>query len=471
MSMSINFLELEGESLLIDGEAIYSRLQEKREHFRRYNFSIDQSRVLNIFFDLAQEFNSTAKIHTLAVLIPYVFFGVEAQLFILEPVQTTQEKNPTLELKASSVATGGLKAEELASLLGKGPSWFKGFFCCPVLGRSYEFEEPELPPKEQGQSCEIEEKLGIFVFRDKIDFGSRAELFFEKYTNRLGVHLHNRLLSTRNLMHIRFVKNLVHDIGHNVIVPNMYFKLLIQQLSNRIEGITSLKCAINSEKLAPADIAQNLSILQQRLQEQYTEIYRHFQQTSLFLESLLRQSHFDQGRYVLQKSKINLIERVVFPQFDRFLGRMRERNIMPCMPTHSEANIIISADVGLLSQVLANLLSNAVKYTREDNASGKKHVSCSVEVRNDYFNAAQSKTTLGVKISVISSGPLIDSIEAEHLFEAQFRASNTRGENGTGHGLHFVHEMIAQHDGKVGYEVVDNANSFYFILPCELENS
>jgi len=50
-------------------------------------------------------------------------------------------------------------------------------------------------------------------------------LFLEKFANRVGFQLHNRILRDRSREHLDFIRNLVEDIGHNVIVPNIYFKL------------------------------------------------------------------------------------------------------------------------------------------------------------------------------------------------------------------------------------------------------
>ncbi len=467
--MDTTLLTSEGERLLTDSDAVYSRIKEKMNDFKRYGFSKDQSCALNIFFDLAQEFSSTAKLHTLAVLVPHIFFGVGSQLFLLEPTQSNPDaqNKPKLELKASSIAKGGMTPDELAKFLHGPPCWSNGFFCCPVIGRAC-YEQGEAPDDESEPGCNPEEPLGIFVLRPDKKFDAHQELYFAKYTNRMGVQLHNRILATRNRMHIRFVKGLVNDIGHNVIVPNMYFKLLIQQLYSKIENISNLKLDIENGNMDAKAVSLRLEVLQHKLQEQYTEIYRHFQQTSLFLESLLRQSHFDQGRYVLQQTKIDLMQRVVLPQIDRFLGRMRDRGIMPCMPDApinlaEDKTLMVMADVGLISQVLANLLSNAVKYTRPDKKTKKSYVSCRVEVLTDYFGEKKD----GVKVSVLSTGEHIMEDESAHLYEAQFRASNTKGEYGTGHGLHFVHEMVMQHHGEVGYEALKEGNAFYFILPCE----
>ena len=59
--------------------------------------------------------------------------------------------------------------------------------------------------------------------------------FFERYASRFGYQLHNRILGNKNREHLQFIRNLVGDIGHNVIVPNIYFKLYYKRLRSKID--------------------------------------------------------------------------------------------------------------------------------------------------------------------------------------------------------------------------------------------
>ena len=88
-------------------------------------------------------------------------------------------------------------------------------------------------------------------------------------------------------------------------------------------------------------------------------------------------------------------------------------------------------------------------------------VTVSVDMVPKAFDGAD-----GVKVSVFSSGPHIGKSEAPKLFDDNFRASNASGQYGTGHGLFFVREIVAEHKGRSGYEPVEGGNCFYFILPA-----
>ena len=65
--------------------------------------------------------------------------------------------------------------------------------------------------------------------------------FLTKYANRIGFRLQNRLLAHQNIQHLKFINSLVMDIEHNVIIPNMYFKHLFNQLRKKIGELQELE--------------------------------------------------------------------------------------------------------------------------------------------------------------------------------------------------------------------------------------
>jgi len=128
--------------------------------------------------------------------------------------------------------------------------------------------------------------------------------------------------------------------------------------------------------------------------------------------------------------------------------------------------LLVTADVGLISQVIANLFSNAVKYTRESSELGgapAKYLRCSVKRLPSHFGPEQD----GAMVEVFTTGESISGEDAPSLFEPDFRGHNVGREYGTGHGLFFVREIVQLHGGEAGHESWVNGNSFYFILPCE----
>ena len=214
-------------------------------------------------------------------------------------------------------------------------------------------------------------------------------------------------------------------------------------------------------------LSKELNYINNSMDEQFQQIITHYEQTSLFLETLLRRSHFEQGRYVLEPRQININEKIIKPQLNRYLPRLEERNITVDnqVAENPDKEIMVVADVGLISQAYANLFSNAVKYTREtygESGNPEKSISLKMEILKDYFGEGKP----GVKLIMFSTGIPVSKEDAESLFQEGYRGKNTEGEYGTGHGLQFIKEVVEMHNGVAGYEPAPNGNEFYFILPA-----
>lgn len=213
-------------------------------------------------------------------------------------------------------------------------------------------------------------------------------------------------------------------------------------------------------------LAEEYIYVNESMQSQFNEITSHYEQTSLFLETLLRRSHFEKGRYVIEPKLVNFREKIIRPQLNRYLPRFKERDIgvddqLSGIP---DEEIMVVVDVGLISQAYANLFSNAVKYTRPvEDGEGEihKYISVGMELIEDYFEDDND----GIKLNVFSTGPVIPAEDIPNLFNEEFRGKNIENEYGTGHGLHFIREVIALHGGEYGYEATERGNNFYFILP------
>jgi signal transduction histidine kinase len=320
--------------------------------------------------------------------------------------------------------------------------------------------------------------LGIFEIHLASGLTEHTKLFSEKYVNRIGFQLHNRLITEKNQEHLRFIKNLVNDIGHNVIVPNMYFKLFFRRMKGKIDRTGAVSNEIRNKLDALKEsldnglvqevipLAEELEYVNESMEELFQQILSHYEQTSLFLETLLRQSHFDKGRYVIEPKLVNFREKVIRPQLNRYLSRLQERNIavdnqLSGIP---DEEITVVVDVGLISQAYANLFSNAAKYTRgvhDEDDHLHKFIAVGMETLEGYFGIGKD----GVKFNVFSTGPRIPPEDVPGLFDEGYRGKNVESEYGTGHGLQFIKEVVELHGGTAGYEPIKGGNNFYFILP------
>ena len=439
-------------------ELVSKRIQDKLDNYKSYNFTQQQSVALNIFFDLAQEFTSLEDVYAVCVMIPRMLFNLECMLYVIDGQQDVL-----------SCCTSSCPSLQSRVRFSEDTVVENGHLFIPIKGNRELISQ--LPFIPQGDI------IGMLEIFPADALSDHDILFWGRYANRIGFQLHNRLVSMKNKEHVQFIRNLVKDIGHNVIVPNMYFKLFYKRLEARIALIRPLQAKIKKlmhecpreDAFAAEDLRrldQDVEYIYTSVNDQYKEIYSHYQNTSLFLETLLRTSHFEEGRYVLEKRKCNFKNQVIDPQLERYHSRLADRGIEidTSMGGVPDREIEVSVDVGLISQVYANLFSNVVKYAREvQDAHGRKRkfMSYGWEILKDFFGQGHD----GIKLNVFSSGPPIDAAHTGELFSEGFRGGNSLGEYGTGHGLYFIREVVELHGGQVGYESTPEGNNFFILLP------
>jgi signal transduction histidine kinase len=315
--------------------------------------------------------------------------------------------------------------------------------------------------------------LGLLEIFQIHDINTHKELFFEKYANRIGFNMHNKFLTMKNVEHLKFIRSLVSDIEHNVIVPNMVYKLFLRRLNGKIknnaeienrlaECLTTGQCDVTVIE----NLLKELTGINEGLKEEIENIEKHYKNMSLFLETLFRRSHFDQGKLVLRTKSCNMKKDVVQPQLERYIEQFQKAGISidDRLSGIPDEEIISVVDVGLVAQVYANLFSNALKYTQEvTTETGKKmkYISYGHEIIPDHFGHGKD----GIKYNVFSTGPHIDVEERGKIFEEGYRGSNISNKPGTGHGLTFIKNAIDMHGGVAGYEATQYGNNFYFIIP------
>jgi signal transduction histidine kinase len=277
----------------------------------------------------------------------------------------------------------------------------------------------------------------------------------------------------KNIEHLKFIRSLVADIEHNIIAPNIIYKLFLKHIRKKIEKNIDLEKEVadytetfSGERNFLEGLRSELNEINRGLLEELENIEKHYKNTSLFLETLLRRSHFDKGRLTLLTKKCYMNRDVVLPQLERFLDRFRKMGISvnyqsSGIPDQESISVV---DVGLMAQVYANLFSNALKYTEEiTTVTGerKKYISYGHEILRDYFGPGKD----GIKYNVFSTGPHIEPTERTRIFDDEYRGSNVLNKPGTGHGLAFIRVAVELHGGVVGHEPTQYGNNFFLILP------
>jgi len=440
---------------------IRNRIESKKLDYINYDFTYIENNALTAFFDLSQEFESIDDFYSLCVLIPNIFFNLDARLYLIEP------KLQEMVLVSKTEDDGYELHKPPPDYIVPSKSPYTAHNSLVLTVRGNRFLIDQLPFKTK------DEILGLLEVYYARDLAPHQELFFEKYANRIGFNIHNRLLFEKNIEHLKFIRTLVADIEHNIIAPNMIYKLFLKHLRKKIQKNTELETLLSSsveneadEGLSKEYLLSELTEINRGLTEELENIEKHHKHMSLFLETLLRRSHFDKGRLTLLKKQCNMNKDVIHPQVERFAERFKKMGISiddRCSGI-PDAEIISVVDIGLLSQVYANLFSNALKYTQEiitRSGEKKKNISYGREIIIDFYGPGED----GLKYNVFSTGAHIDPEEREKILEDGYRGSNVALSPGTGHGLTFIKNAIEIHGGTFGYEATQYGNNFYFIIP------
>ncbi|GAB4535724.1 MAG: HAMP domain-containing sensor histidine kinase [Thermodesulfovibrionia bacterium] len=443
-------------------EYIYQRIEAKKIDYKVYNFSSLEDNAFKTFFDLAQEFDDIDYFYNLCVAIPKSFFNLDACLYLLDPgggklVLVAKTNHHDHELR-------GCPPEHITP--SEGPYFIDdSTLILTIRGKKTLIDQLPFEVKDN-----VIGLLEVYQIKDK---DQHQMLFFEKYANRIGFNFHNRLLAEKNIEHLKFIRSLVADIEHNIIVPNMAYKLFLRNLKVKVaknieieKMLSGYLAAGSCDKGCIENITKELNDVNQGLSMELENIEKHYKNMSLFIETLFRKSHFDRGRLVLRTKTCNMKHDIVQPQLERFIDRFKAIGISidDRLSGIPDEEIIAVVDIGLMAQVYANLFSNALKYTQEittEEGERKKYISYGYEVIKDYFGEGID----GVKYNVFSTGPHVPPEERPYLFDEGYRGKDAVSKPGTGHGLAFIKNVIELHNGVVGYEPTRYGNNFYFILP------
>lgn len=447
---------------------IYQRVREKKEDYERYNFERLQEEAFATFFDLAQEYTSLEYLYQICVAVPKVFFDLESCLHLINPKSTRLERVCTSE-------QGLLPEEERESSainLCTDPCEAEKAWIFPIRGN--EALTRWIPFHSHGSI------LGMFEIYPKEKVDEKEHFFFTKFTNRVGYNLHQKLLIEQNLNHIKFINQLVADIEHNVISPNMYYKLFLIRLKKLINGYNQMQQQLadlilflgRDEPMTNEICRVYRSLIKnnEKLDEESKALAKHYEHTSLFLETLMRRDHFEKGTYVLRKQSCNFRTEIIEPLLGRYIPMFEKKGIAVDnrFDDVPDEEVTLFVDKGLISQVFDNLFSNALKYTQRvhDQLGNKiKLVSYNRQILKNFFG----EKTNGVRFNFFTTGKPLSEEEVERVFEEGYRTKSAAQERGGGHGLHFVRNVVEIHGGTVGCEPQRYGNTFYFVLPLKEE--
>ena len=450
-------------------------LQHSIRLYEQSRLDIHRDTLLKAFVDIIHDDHSLTRFFQVCVTVPVLLGGFRAEFYLYE------KKNNRFLCVCDS--TNGLLEPPRPDDSGlhediRTVQEHNGQLLFPLYPRTGTTQE-EVRAEHSGQGLYDPDPyfashslLGMYCLSPVEKLNEADRNFFQILTRWIGNKLNNRLIANRHLEHLKFLSDLGRDIGHNIIVPNMYLKYLLRQVEKQIEGLKDIEQ--EAESFATEDIPSSRQYMgflsecrekRQALERTYQDLLKHHNQITLFLESLFREQHFEQGHLVLQPTRCFVERDIILPQLDIYRKKLQHQGITVDKPVNLyKQEFPLMVDIGLLSQVYANLFSNAVKYTEEIiNHQGKPRKAMAYGAEEiDNFQESGRK---GIKFNVFTTGHPLSDTEREAVFDEGNRAQNSQGIEGSGHGLHFIHRVIEVHGGKVGYEATDEGNNFYFILP------
>jgi signal transduction histidine kinase len=443
----------------------FELLKKKEEDYTAYQFKAKETMAIFAFFDLAQEFASITSLYRIAVAVIHYFFHYEACIYTIRPEDEalmlqccTAKELPDVPIPARADV-----------VMQDSPYRLDSSFFFPIIGKKALADK--VPVFFENQT------IGVLEIFPGKSLSEHEILFFQKYANRVGYNMHNKLAVEQNIEHIRFINELVSDIEHNVITPNLYYKAFLinmkKDLQKHLASLDTLNSALSimDDQTHPwikkiRKSANELKRIQKDMNSKMEEFESHFNHLSLFIETLFRREHFTEGGYVLKRRSYNLLTDIFLPELEHYKKRLTDKGIEiiepPSLPTDEELTIFI--DLGLTAQVFANLLSNALKYCQQitdEDGIDRKYISYGIEVLNQEF----PETRKALKFSLFNTGRPISQKDARLIFEDLYKRPEDQDIKGSGHGLHFVKHIVQLHEGYVGCTPREHGNEFYIVLP------
>ena len=186
-------------------------------------------------------------------------------------------------------------------------------------------------------------------------------------------------------------------------------------------------------------------------EEKYLKIVSdEVKRLSRLVVSMLNLSKIEAGEMNLELKQIDLSS-LVFNTLLTFEKAINDKSIEITGLDKMES-VKVSADEGMLNQVLYNLIDNAVKFTPEFGT---------IDVR---IEDEQEDTVFFIR----NSGAGITQEDISRIFERFYKVDKSRSYDvkSTGLGLYIVKSIVEMHSGKVGANSKEGEyTEFYFTLP------
>ncbi len=460
-------------------QPFYKDMQEAIQLYRKSRFDPYRDSLLKAFVETIHNDHSLQRFFQICVTVPLLLAEFQARFYLYD---NASENFLCVADSEHGLVTPPTPACGELKVVHRAIFTHDGWQCYPLYPREGASQQPPKPSHAAQKLYDPDpyfsqhSLLGIFAVNSAADIGQEDGKLLKILTRWMGSKLNKRLIAERHLEHLKFLNSLGRDIGHNVIVPNMYLKHLLRQMEKQINELQQVIEEAESSHGTGFTTRQHIQFLadcharREALARSHRELLKHHNQITLFIESLFREQHFSQGHLVLQPTSCFVERDIIQPQLDLYVKKLEQQGVHIDKPLNLyEQKFPLMVDVGLLSQVYANLFSNAVKYTQEivdHKGRPRKAIAYGAEKVPDFPQPGRQ----GIKFNVFTTGPPLSEAERQSVFDEGTRAGNSKGIAGTGHGLDFIRRVIEVHGGRVGCESNSEGNNFYFILPISQEN-
>ena len=179
------------------------------------------------------------------------------------------------------------------------------------------------------------------------------------------------------------------------------------------------------------------------------QMLKESKRMNTIISQLLLLARGDEHEYKPVPEKINLQE-VIGTVLQQMEEQAADANIT--LVYQGEAEIPVTADQSLMTQMMLNLIENAIKYGRP---GGRVEVSA----RQDRGAA---------EITVSDNGVGIDTEHLPHIFERFYRVDQSRDRSGSGLGLSIAEWIVKEHHGGIHVDSrAESGTTFTITLPAD----
>ncbi len=185
---------------------------------------------------------------------------------------------------------------------------------------------------------------------------------------------------------------------------------------------------------------------EERLLHYLRKAVKSTERLTTIVQDLEAIAKLESGDLMLDIRNIN-IKALTIEIFEELEMKAQQHNIELLFKSSADTPYTVSADEGLIRQVLTNLISNSIKYGREN---GHTKVS--------FYDMDQH-----VLVEVADNGIGIPSEHLPHVFDRFYRVdkSRSRKQGGSGLGLSIVKHIIEAHEQTINVRSAKNIGSTF----------